>query len=324
MAPHPLVYLLAASHSGSTLTATLLGGHPDVVTAGELKLTSLGDLERYLCSCGERLRACPFWTGVAQDMAARGLPFDLADAGTDLRSGATPYELRLLAPLFRGAPWESVRDLALGLSPSWRRRLPLLQRRNAALVGSLLARSGAALAVDSSKVGLRLKYLLRNPDLDVRVLRIVRDGRAVALTYMDPARFADATDPSRRGGGAGGDRAGERLSMHDAAREWRRSNEEAEAVVGSLGPGRWTAIRYEELCADPAGTLSRVFAFLGLPPHEVTRAAPGRLHVVGNGMRLDGDVPVRLDERWRERLTPAELSVFDEVAGDLNRKYGYA
>jgi hypothetical protein len=323
VAAHRLVYLLAASHSGSTLTATLLGAHPDLVTAGELKLTALGDLERYLCSCGERLRACPFWTGVQADMGARGFPFDLADAGTDLRSGATAYELRLLAPLHRGAPWEALRDAALALSPSWRRRLPALQRRNAALVGALLARTGAHMLVDSSKVGLRLKYLLRNPELDVRVVRVVRDGRAVALTYMDPARFADASDPKRRDGGTGGDRERERLPMTEAAREWRRSNEEAEAVLAGLPRERWTALRYEELCADPAATLGRVFAFLGLPPAAITRATPGRLHVVGNGMRLDGDVPVRLDERWRERLTADELATFDAAAGDLNRRYGY-
>jgi hypothetical protein len=39
--------------------------------------------------------------------------------------------------------------------------------------------------VDSSKVGIRLKYLLRIPEIDIRVIRVIRDGRAVALTYTD-------------------------------------------------------------------------------------------------------------------------------------------
>jgi len=62
------------------------------------------------------------------------------------------------------------------------------------------------------------------------VIRLIRDGRAVALTYMDPAGFADAKDPSLRAGGMGGDRRREKLTMAQAAREWRRSNEEAEHV----------------------------------------------------------------------------------------------
>ena len=37
-----LAYLLAASHSGSTLLAMLLGAHPEACTAGELKATNLG------------------------------------------------------------------------------------------------------------------------------------------------------------------------------------------------------------------------------------------------------------------------------------------
>ena len=56
-----LVYILAASHSGSTLLGMLLAAQPDVCTVGELKLTALGDVERYVCSCGQRIRECTFW-----------------------------------------------------------------------------------------------------------------------------------------------------------------------------------------------------------------------------------------------------------------------
>ena len=97
-----------------------------------------------------------------------------------------------------------------------------------------------------------------NPELDVKVIRLIRDGRAVALTYMDPARYADAKDPMRRGGGMGGDREKERLSMAQAAWEWRRCNEEAEHVLRPLDKARWIEIRYEELCTDPVAALTRL------------------------------------------------------------------
>ena len=41
-----LVYILAASHSGSTLLAMLLSTHPEICTVGELKATNLGDPHR--------------------------------------------------------------------------------------------------------------------------------------------------------------------------------------------------------------------------------------------------------------------------------------
>jgi hypothetical protein len=302
----------------------LLNTHPDVVTVGELKATHLGDVAQYRCSCGEPIRKCHFWASVSQAMAGRGIPFDIGDAEMDFRAGAGAYTRWLLRPLHRGPVLERVRDVALALSPSWRSGLRRIQQRNLALVETVCELTGARVIVDSSKVGLRLKYLLRNLALDVRVIRLVRDGRAVALTYTDPAAFADAQDPSLRGGGCGGNRSDERLSLVHAARQWRRSNEEAEHLLARLAPSRWTSVRYEDLCASPRDTLARLFTFLGLSPEKA--AADFRSvvhHILGNGMRLDGASAVRLDERWKAVLTEDDLHVFQAVAGDLNRRYGY-
>jgi hypothetical protein len=321
--PH-LAYILAASHSGSTLLAMLLNAHPEVCSVGELKATNLGDVERYRCSCGALIRQCRFWASVSQAMAERGIPFDITDARTDFRAGASAYARWLLGPLHRGRVLEGLRDAALAMSPSWHRGLRQVQQRNLTLVETVCELTGARVVVDSSKVALRLKYLLRNPDLDVRVVRLVRDGRAVALTYTDPATFADARDPSLRGGGCGGDRPGERLSLAQAARAWRRSNEEAKNLLATLDPSRWTSIRYEDLCVSPRDVLAGVFTFLGLDPGKA--AADFRSvehHVVGNGMRLDSTSEVRLDERWKSVLTEDDLQVFQAVAGDMNRRYGY-
>ena len=111
-----LIYLLAASHSGSTLLASLLANHPRVCTAGELKLTSLGDVVQYRCSCRAFIEHCPFWLGISEDMTCKGFAFSVSNAGTDLTTGATPYVQRLLRPLHRGPVLEWLRDTALALS----------------------------------------------------------------------------------------------------------------------------------------------------------------------------------------------------------------
>jgi hypothetical protein len=319
-----LVYILAASHSGSTLLAILLGSHPEICTVGELKATSMGDVDRYLCSCRARIKECPFWSTVSGDMSERGFDFDITNAGTDLAFGAGPYVQRLLRSLHRGPMLEFVRDAALGLSPGWRSSLSRFQERNSALAETVCARTGKEVIVDSSKVGVRLKYLLRNPALDVKVVRLIRDGRGVALAYVDPARFADAHDPGLRGGGMGTGREDERLSMAEAALEWRRSNGEAETVLAGLDPARWRNVRYEDLCADPGTTLRSLFAFLGVDPGVgVEQLNFEGLHVIGNGMRMDFSRRIRLDERWREALGQRDLRVFGSVAGSLNRRLGY-
>lgn len=322
---YPLVYILAASHSGSTLLAMLLGSHPEICSAGELKATSLGPVTSYRCSCGHLIGECPFWHRVHEAMARRGIAFSITSAMADVRTGASPAMRRLLRPLHRGPLLEAMRDLALAGIPGWRRHVARVQAIDAALAASLCECSGARAVVDSSKIGLRLKFLLNNPGLDVKVIRLVRDGRATALTYMDPARYADAQQAHLRGGGSGLSRDHERLSVQAAAHEWRRSNEEAAAIVGGLPRAQWTQVRYEDLCQDPRGTLQSLCAFIGVggaPPIESFKTREH--HVIGNGMRFDTSNAIALDDRWRSALGVEHLRIFEDTAGALNRELGYA
>jgi hypothetical protein len=232
---------------------------------------------------------------------------------------------KLLGPLYRRPALELLRDIGLRLFSRWPNRIPEIIRTNEILVEVIIEYYHARLFVDKGNRALRLKYLLRIPSFDLKVIRLVRDGRGVALTYMDPAGYADAKDPALRSGGSGGQREDERLSMAQAAHQWRRCNEEAENVLCGLSPSQWIDVRYEELCKDTEKTLRRLFEFLGLDFSK--RAREFRTvehHVVGNGMRLDTPSQISLDERWRSVLTEEELRVFDREAGKMNRRYGYA
>lgn len=319
-----LLYILAASHSGSTLLAMLLNAHPEICTVGELKATALGDVDRYRCSCRRRIRECPFWTAIVRKMAESGFDFDVAASNTDFRSGASPYVLKLLRPLYRGGALECVRDALLQVSPRWRARLPRIQSTNATLMRGVLSQARKRVIVDSSKIGIRLKFLLRNPELEIKVIRLVRDGRAVSLTYMDPANFADAQNAELRGGGTGGGRESENLPIQQAAREWRRSNEEAEALLKGIDASRRIEVRYEQLCLEPARTLARIFEFAGVAPDPVNLDFRSvEHHIIGNGMRLDDSSRIRMDERWKSHLTESQLAAFDREAGRLSASLGY-
>jgi hypothetical protein len=303
----------------------LLGAHPQACTVGELKADGIGDAESYRCSCGQRLKDCDFWSKVREGMLEKGIQdYDVTRAGTSIFGVASPYARRLLAPLPRTILWETGRDLALFLSPRWRAHLKRTQVRNAALMEVVLEVAGARVIIDSSKLALRLKYLLRNPALDIKVIRLVRDGRAVSLTYTDEWSFADASDPSLRGGGSGRRRPPPRQNMAQAAREWRRSNESADCVINRLPKSQWMRIRYEDLCAQPRQTLEQLCSFLDLDPAKINLDFRSKSqHVIGNGMRLDSSSEIRLDERWRTVLSSDVLRSFDVVAGLMNRYYGY-
>jgi len=321
--PIRLVYILAASHSGSTLLTMLLNAHPDVATVGELAPGGMGDPDTYRCSCGSLIRSCPFWRWLREQAGRRGVPLDLSDLGTAFRIPGSRGDRRLLGSMHRGRALELARDAALGLLPGWRKRFREIAAANELLIRLCLEYYSSRVFVDKGQGALRLKHLLRMPSLDIKVIHLVRDGRGVALTYMDSSRFADAADPSLRGGGRG-IRRGTRKPMRKAAYDVRRCFEEAEHVLKGIGRSRQRRVRYEDLCKAPDGTLDDLFRFVGLNPGQ--RESDFRAvehHILGNGMRLDSDPQVRLDERWKTILTEDDLCIFDSVSGPMNRRHGY-
>lgn len=323
MSKPTLVYIMAASHSGSTLTAMLLNAHPEICTAGELKATNIGNADTYLCSCQAPIGKCQFWAAVKNEMRAAGYDYDVNRAGTSLKETGSAWIRRLLQPLHRGGGVEFLRDALLNVTPAWHRHFANWRARNYALVCAISKVADVKFVADSSKIGIRFKYLRKIDGINLRVVRVIRDGRGVALTYMRPGDFADATDPKLRGGGLG-KQTHAQLTMREAATEWRRSNEEAEAALQTFPQNHQFRVRYEDLCTDPAGALHSIHRFLELPENDAYlnfRDAPH--HVVGNGMRLDSSSEIRLDDRWRSTLTTSDLKDFDTIAGDLNRRYGY-
>lgn len=307
--PAQLAYINSASHSGSTLLAMLLGAHPEACTVGELRAPSMGDPEVYQCSCGQRIKECSFWSRVSRDMQRRGIErFHITDAQTSVLECNDPNVRRLLEPLLRGAVLEAVRDGALSLLPSWRRHRSAALGRTTALVHVLRELTGAKVIIDSSKSALQLKYLLREPSLKIKVIWMVRDGRAVSLSLM----------------GHGLKRATRPETIAAAAREWRRSNEAAGYLLWRLPRTDWIEVRYEELCERPQAVVRRICEFLGLDPEKVNLDFRSRQqHVLGNEMRLKSTSEIRLDERWKKELTAEDLEVFQSEAGALNRQYGY-
>jgi hypothetical protein len=319
-----LVYLAAASHSGSTMTAMLLGAHPDLCSVGELKAINLGDKNSYLCSCKTLAKDCGFWQGVTEKMSVKGHDFCISDAGTDIRTGATPFIRRLLRPLVRNPFMELVRDTLLRLSPVWRKQLLYLQKRNADYARSIGEQAGVETVVDSSKIGIRLKYLLKNPDLDVKVIWVVRDGRGVSLAYKNPSEFADAKNPKLRGGGAGKTQEKGR-GIEVAANEWIRCNQETESVLATMPKENWIQVHYEDICNNTEQTLNNIFEFIGVDPNKKRLDFKTvEHHVVGNGMRLDDSEVIKLDERWKSELDEDELNYFYQIAGEYHKKMGYS
>ena len=179
--------------------------------------------------------------------------------------------------------------------------------------------------VDSSKRP-SLAYVLRTmPDVDLRVVQVVRDPRGVAFSFNKHVALPE--------GAALRDEM-PRSSTRKVSRRWVTVNL-AVAALARCGVAV-TRVRYEDLVADPRASLRRILALTAERPEDAAAADLGwvdpdsvtvpRTHVVAAGrIRLhDGSMPLRLDEQWRADMPRDDRRLVELVTAPLRRWYGYS
>jgi len=298
--------------SGSTLLERLLGQLPGVCPAGEVvHMWRRGVRERDRCGCGEPFPTCPFWQEVG--IAAFG-GWDRVDVDriTELRSGV---DRARFVPLLSAAPLRSV------LPPVLDEYVTYYLRVYAAIAEV----SGSRLVVDSSKHA-SLAFCLRCcPGLDLRVVHIVRDSRAVAYSWGRLVKRPETATESWMW----------TYSAASAALRWNVQNAALQLLARTGTPT--LRVRYEDLVHAPAATLGGIAAFAGLPCggpelRFLETRAPGTWwadlrtsHTVsGNPMRFTtGRIPIRHDNKWQAAMPASQRRMVTALTLPLLARYGY-
>lgn len=172
--------------------------------------------------------------------------------------------------------------------------------RIVAAVGAI-AGSSDRIVVDSSKTLSTLRLIRDRLPLDIHVIHIVRDGRAVA--YSNYRKDRDLTG---------------------TAIAWRKANANIETYLSDMPRDRQIHLRYEDLVADPASQLRRVLAFLGLPSGEIGLSwmRETQHHLQGNRMRF-GTPAVRRDLAYVEAVGWRDWARLNLTIGRTLWRYGY-
>jgi hypothetical protein len=165
----------------------------------------------------------------------------------------------------------------------------------------------------------RIHRILR----EARFIHMIRDGRDVALSLEQ-----------RQAG----------MTTEQVARRWRhrinRTRRAAEHVP------HYIEVRYEDLITKPEATLERICQFIELEYHprmlEYHRGAEERLSEIERDLEGEDDKrglsaesrveahsltsePPQADRvaLWKQRMSPEDLAIFDEHAGELLTELGY-
>ena len=304
MTPVKVAFVSSWSRSGSTLLDLLLGTLPGFWSAGEIRyLWDRGVLEDQLCGCGRKFGACPVWSNVRRLAFGGRRRFD---AGETLRARARAG---------RRAPWRLLSPAASRLSHRSGRYRSTLAR----VYPAIRDVSGAGVVVDSSKYASHGLALAGIPEIELHVIHLVRDARAVAWSWqrvkpMPEVHWTKARMPLKSPSRSALFWALENLAIARLARRARS----------------YTLLRYEDLVADPRGTVRGLLRALGEDPSHADALADGRVDfgenhtVAGNPIRFKrGVVEIRADSEWQARMPARQRALVTGLTWPLLWRYGF-
>ncbi|MBT2230780.1 sulfotransferase [Nonomuraea sp. NEAU-A123] len=287
------MYLGGLGRSGTTLLERLLGEIPGVAPLGEVvHLWARGVLAGEPCGCGAPFPACPFWREVGETAFGGWTP-TLAERVLTLRH-------RL----------DRTRRIPRIGHPDLAEYTGIYQR----LYDAAAVTAGASVVVDSGKHA-SLAFCLAAAGVDVHVVHVVRDPRAVAHSWRKTVERPEDGRPMTRWGPA-------RTAAH-----WTAQNLALD-LLAARGV-RVTRLRYEDLLADPAAALATLAGTLGLatalPFLTGTTARLTTAHTAsGNPMRFTvGPVQLRRDDSWRSGLSRRHRRLVTALTWPLRLRYGY-
>jgi hypothetical protein len=308
MTPVRVLFLGGLGRSGTTLLERVIGELPGAMPLGEivhLWTRDIRDDER--CGCGEPFSGCPFWTKVGE--AAFG-GWASVDVGRVVDLAAAVDRTRYI-------PRHMIRRLSARVQAQLAEYNSFYLR----LYRAAQEVSGATVLIDSSKHSSLAYCLSFEPQIDLRVLHVVRDSRGVAYSWTKHVERPE-TD---------GEDEMARFTPVRTAMLWDAHNA-AFSVLGRRSEAAVQRLRYEEFVADPVASIREIARFAGLTltddalgflrPDSVTL---GPCHsAAGNPMRfVTGDLSMRRDDAWRASLPTGQRRLVSSLTAPLLSAYGY-
>jgi len=303
------VYIMGYGRSGSTLLDVMLGSHRRIVGAGEVAY--LPDWLKYdrLCSCGSSVRQCAFWTNVLIEIHAG--PGDRPDWSR--RAIERSVEARHSLPRLLAGRIPLETQAFYGLSQK-------------SLFAAISRVANRPIIVDSSKsvhrTDGRCLALQRLAQLDVRVVHLIRDGRAVTWSGTKIAGHRPEDIGGRRW-------LPPWLRALWVAMDWTITNLIGIGMVTWLKPGSVIRVRYEDLVRNPRDTLATIGSHIGVDLTDVWemieegRPFHAAHNIGGNRLRFAKAIRLQEDMEWRERMPLHHRVLYAVVAWPAAIVLGY-
>jgi hypothetical protein len=304
--PVKVLFIAGSGRSGSTIVDNILGQVPGFCSVGELRwIWERGYVDGRPCACGLTLRECPFWSRALAEAFGDPSSIDPRRMMALQHQGArVRYIPRMLGST------SSQASLIAGMSG-----YPASMAR---LYAAVRDTSQSRVIVDSSKLPAYGFVVSKMPQVDLRVLHLVRDPRAAAFSWQRSKPAPDRAEGTMQ-----------RQGVARSAALWTIWNWTAEKLW-SADASRYLRVRYEEFVRSPQPVLEGVLGWIGeaggkLPFEDPRTVKLEPTHsVAGNPSRFTtGEVALKDDDEWKARMPASQRFLVTGITLPMLHRFGY-
>lgn len=291
-----VVYCMGSGRSGSTLLGILLNLHSDVVSPGEISNVGRFRRGKRPCSCGNNVHTCSYWSSIMENWEKLNTHESVnrtIEKGLKIENFKSP---RAWFKIIFNYPFQTqyFENYLQGKYNFFK---------------AIKEESGKDIVVDISKNPLRAYVLSKHPDIDLRIIHLVRDGRGVSYSIMKKSNR-------------------KQKPFWRAALYWVVINRISNFICKKTKNSG--LIRYEDLITQPNETLNEISNIIDVNLQTVMEKAELNLaqdesHIMaGNILRKSKSIKLKLDTEWQQKMNPKQLKSFRIMARNTLKKYGYA
>lgn len=305
-----MIFVFSSPRSGSTWLAKILDSHPDTLYLHEPDIVDRGD------------GFLPFWfetEPTAGEISNAGIYFQRLCSQRKMRvAGTRP----MFSKSYRSGFLNGLRTGFIYAGKGLAQAVPAFDEK--LVVPDLISAGTAPRIVIKSVSALgRVEVLIRGASPAMRPILLLRNPCAVVQSFLDGIHIGVMNAPpkitrmleSKMGRALNAAAQVNQDNLVDnLSWAWTIANASAHSAVTEANG---IVLRYEDLAADPVGVSKGLFAELGLPWSENTRAFIDQASKVDGGYYSVSRNAHEASSRWKAKMNPEHFARIRDIASQI-------